>query len=284
MGNKPSGNHQSPRRNRVKPLIHTFEADSCPQVWWKAVEFLNQQPARSAHKVILAARTPELLSPADFAIYDCVDNLLRAHDCLSVATVASTIFPANFYMQRGANGVYQDYLYLYPKMPRRWGYYAARMLRQSAASRRKNWGQDINPLRILVEKMKKQVAGGRMRAVYEVNMIEGGDPLEIPIYNAGSDARCTRGQPCLSHLSFKLMPAEQQVALTALYRHHYYIEKGLGNLLGLAQLLSFVAAEAGVGAGPLICHSTLAELDSGSWGVHGIPMLIRECRNAQNAV
>jgi hypothetical protein len=63
-------------------------------------------------------------------------------------------------------------------------------------------GVGDNPLRILVEKMKKQVTRGRMRAVYEMNMIEDHELLELPIYNAITDARCTRGQPCLSHLKF----------------------------------------------------------------------------------
>jgi hypothetical protein len=55
---------------------------------------------------------------------------------------------------------------------------------------------------------------------------------------------------------FKLLPSDR-VMLTVLYRYHYYIEKALGNLLGLAQLLYFVAKETGLGVGPLLCHSTL---------------------------
>jgi hypothetical protein len=70
--------------------------------------------------------------------------------------------------------------------------------------------------------------------------------------------------------------------LTVMYRNHFYVEKAIGNLIGLAQLLSFVAAEAGVRVGPLICHSTLAELDTGSWGVGGIAKLIEQCRAAES--
>jgi len=259
-------------------LIHKFEADTCPRVWLDAAQFLRGQPARTAYNLVLAARTPELLTPADGAIHDCVDEFLRKHAHSSVASVASTIFPANFYMQRGAPGIYEDYPRVHPRLPRHWGMYAGRMLRKSAAADGKNRGLEFNPLRILVEKMKKQVTGGRMRAVYELNMIEDRELLELPIYNAITDARCIRGQPCLSHLSFKLISAGQKVTLTVLYRNHYYIEKALGNLIGLAQLLCFVAAEAGVGVGPLVCHSTLTELDTGSWGVGGIAELIKRCR------
>jgi hypothetical protein len=262
----------------MNPLIHTFEADTCPRVWLDAAQFLSGQPTRSAYNLVLAARTPELLTPSDFALHDCIDGFLREHGRPSVASVASTIFPANFYMQRGAEGIYEDYLRVCPQLPRQWRTYAGRMLLKSG---RNDQTLKINPLRILVEKMKKQVAGGRMRAVYEMNMLEDRELLELPIYDARSDARSTRGQPCLSHLSFKLVPEEKHVMLTVLYRNHYYIDKALGNLLGLAQLLSFVAAEAKIGVGPLICHSTLAELDTGSWGVGGITKLMKQCRAAE---
>ena len=71
-----------------------------------------------------------------------------------------------------------------------------------------------------------------MRAVYEANLVEDTDSLELPIYDAERDARGTRSQPCLSHLSFKLLPGDR-VMLTVLYRYHYYIclpveQPGLG--------------------------------------------------------
>jgi hypothetical protein len=141
--------------------------------------------------------------------------------------------------------------------------------------------REINPLCILINKIKGQLETRTMRAAYEMNMLDGDDLIELPIHDAGSDSRSTRGQPCLSHLSFKLLPNERQVMLTALYRRHYYVEKALGNLLGLAQLLGFVAAETGLDVGPLICHSTLADLDRGSWGLRGIEELLDECRRVE---
>lgn len=258
-------------------MIHIFEADTCPRVWLSAAQFLSGQPARSAYNVVLAARAPDLLSPGDFGIYDCLDGFLRKHGHSSVASVASTIFPANFYLQRGAQGVFEDYPKIHPRLPTHWGLYAGRILRRSGFGRG-NAGPRLNPLSILVDKLKHQLAAGHMRAAYEMNMVESHDMLEIPIYAAETDAKRTRGQPCLMHLSFKLVPTQERVMLTVMYRNHYYIEKALGNLIGLAQLLSFVAAEAGVGVGSLICHSTLAELDSGSWGVGGIAELIKRCR------
>ena len=101
-------------------------------------------------------------------------------------------------------------------------------------------------------------------------MLDADDLLEIPIYEMQNDGKRTRAQPCLMHLSFKLRANPPQVSLAVMYRNHFYIEKALGNLIGLAQLLSFVSAEAGVGVGPLVCHSTLAQLDTETWGVGGV--------------
>jgi len=69
------------------------------------------------------------------------------------------------------------------------------------------------------------------------------------------------------------------VTLTALYRYHYYVQRVLGNLFGLAQLLAFVAAEVGGQSGPLVCHSTYAVLDTdGGWSAREVQELIAECR------
>jgi hypothetical protein len=262
----------------MQPLVHLIEADTCPQAWLKAVGFLSSNHD-AAYNLVLAVRRPEVLTPADFTIHDLVDAFLREYGRLSLATVAGTIFPANLYMHGGAEELY-IYPQIYPRIPSQWGMYAIRMQRKSTY-RRGNGQAEINPLRIIVEKMKKQLAGGRMRAVYEVNLVEDTDYLELPIYDAGCDAVRTRRQPCLSHLSFKLLPRDR-VMLTVLYRYHYYIEKALGNLLGLSQLLYFVARETGLGVGPLVCHSTYAVLDTqGGWGMGNVKQLVADCRRAK---
>jgi hypothetical protein len=229
----------------------------------------------AAYNLVVAVRRPEVLTPADFAIHDVVDTFLCEHGRLSLATVAGTIFPANLYLHGGAEELY-TYPQIYPKIHSQWGLYAIRMQRKVAYSRA-NGKAEINPLRIIVEKMKKQLGGGRMRAVYEANLVEDTDYLELPIYDAGCDGRGTRRQPCLSHLSFKLLPRDR-VMLTVLYRYHYYVEKALGNLLGLSQLLYFVAKETGLAVGPLVCHSTYAVLDTaGGWHIGDVRQLIADC-------
>src|ERR1700730_9781987 len=253
-----------------EPLVHLIEADSCPQAWLKAAEYLSSNHD-AAYNLVLAVRRPEVLTPTDFGIHDGVDGFLRKHSRTPLTTITGTIFAANFYLYGGAEELY-TYPQVYPKIPSQWGTYAIRLLRKSTYG-----PAETNPLRIIVEKMKKQLAGGRMRAVYEANLVEDTDYLELPIYDAGCDARGTRCQPCLTHLSFKLLPRDR-VMLTVLYRYHYYIEKALGNLLGLAQLLYFVAKETGLGVGPLVCHSTYAVLDTeGGWRRGHVKQLVADC-------
>ena len=83
---------------------------------------------------------------------------------------------------------------------------------------------------------------------------------------------------------FKLLP-EDKVVLTAIYRYHYYIQRALGNLIGLAQLLAFVAEEVGVEIGPLVCHSTYAVLDTeGGWSRAEMLKLIEECNDMTTSI
>jgi hypothetical protein len=180
----------------LEPLVHPIEADTCPQAWLKAVEYLSSNHD-AAYNLVLAVSRPEVLTPADFAIHDVVDGFLLEHGRPPLTTIAGTIFPANFYLHGGAEEL-DAYPQIYPRIPRQWGTYAIRLL-QKSTYRRGNGQAEINPLRIIVEKMKKQLAGGRMRAVYEANLVEDTDYLELPIYNAECDAGGTRCQPCLSH-------------------------------------------------------------------------------------
>ena len=49
--------------------------------------------------------------------------------------------------------------------------------------------------------------------------------------------------------------------MTVMYRNHFYIEKLLGNLMGLGRLMAFVAGETGLAMGALTVISTHAEID-----------------------
>jgi hypothetical protein len=51
-----------------------------------------------------------------------------------------------------------------------------------------------------------------------------------------------------------------------MYRNHFYIEKLLGNLIGLGRLMEFVGREANLRVGALTVISTHAQIDLPSRG------------------
>ena len=93
--------------------------------------------------------------------------------------------------------------------------------------------------------------------------VRSNNKFELALYDPARDSsRAPYGGQCLSFLSFKLLKGSpKQVALTAFYRNHYYIEKLLGNLIGLGQLMAFVARETDQTVGPLTVISSHATID-----------------------
>ena len=263
-------------------ILHPFESESCVDVWMQAIEYLLEK--KKACNIVLGIEQPERLSSVDYQIQNRVNDFFLAHDALPISTIATTIFPGSEYLEGGARAVYEEFPTIFDTIREGWGTYAMRLLTRTLPTADGKGLQ--SPLEQLVLKMKRQRETSRMRSIYEASLIENEDLLtDIPIYRAPSDARHIRGRylPCLSHLSFKLLPNDT-VTLTAMYRYHYYVQRALGNLFGLAQLLSFVAAEVEVKPGPLVCHSTYAVLDTDAgWSEAQVQALISECKDLSRA-
>jgi hypothetical protein len=260
-------------------LIHPIEAATPTQTWLKAAKHLAKQEERMLFNLILGVHEPTVVAAEDFRVHDLVNAFLSDHGKQPLVTTAGTIFPGSLYLHGGAKAVFTEFPALYKKFKTQWGTYAGRMFCPTITSK----GQERAPLEVLIEKLKAQAAHGHMRAAYEAKVFDDSETCELSTYQPESDCDMTRGQPCLTHLSFKLHQ-DKSVSLTAIYRTHFYIEKTLGNLLGLGQLLSFVAEEAGLTAGTLVCHSTMAELDTAAdkdgikgWNQADIDALLLDC-------
>lgn len=272
----------------MKPI----EAATCVDAWLQGCGHLLAQEHDDwrAYTVVSEIANPMALPPEERAVVDILNHFLVGRGGLPFSTVVNTIFPAQLYQRHGAAGVHERYVS--DVLPRvmdhpdyRWGTYAQRILRRTDAS-----GVEIRPLEHLVAKLKGQLANtGANRGTYELGTM---DPfLEIPIYDpAGSDRTRPIGGPCLSHISVKLT-ADRRVMLTAVYRSHYYVQRTLGNLFGLAHLQHFIAQEAGLGLGPLVCHSTMAQLELRQrrrgvpaherWGAEDVRDLVSRCHAAR---
>jgi hypothetical protein len=257
-------------------VIHTISARTCVEAWLNAANLLLGQPGREAYTVILDIEDPATLTPVDRQIVILVDEFLTRREIDPTSTVAGTIFPAFHYLRKGAAGVYRDFPdKVYTRIKTGWGTYAGHILRRTDRT-----GATINLLEILVNKIKMQLElPSTLRRAYELSLV---DPfLDIPIYEASTDAHLTLRQPCLSHISFKVIDHDA-LMLTALYRSHYYLQRALGNLLGLSQLQLFVANETGLRVGELICHSSFACLETNQkWKVREVKDLLSGCASVE---
>jgi hypothetical protein len=260
-------------------LIHPIESPNFMQAWLACIEALLNEKTSTLFNLVVAIKDPVILTDADRAGCDAVDKFLRQRKSLPLITVANTIFPGGFYRDQGAEGVYEEFPKSYEITKEKWGTYAGRLFtkiqtKEGLASR----------IESVVRKLKKNTsdAGVRMKSSYEVDVLDTCTTEEISVYCAESDAHLGIGQPCLVHLSFKLH-RDDTISLTAVYRAQYYVAKALGNFVGLAQLLAFVAAEAGLKPGFLVCHATMAELDLGNsrarWTKEEVRELVHECRS-----
>ena len=259
-------------------LFHTHER--IVPTWLAAARYLNVQRPRHAKNLLLEITHPLDLTEEDHAVMVRVDQAL-AHKNLTLRTVAGTIFPIAMYQQYGRPGYYEKYKEMLKRGQKAnsWGTYAHRMIERPG----KELGTMINPLDYLVEKLaakgQPQPKDGRkvsFVATYELSVADPEEDLppqvdaggDVPTYDPAFDMREWLGLPCLSHLSFKRVPRGKghAVDMTAIYRAHHYCARALGNLIGLGQLLSFVAKESSLEVGTLSCLSTHAELDVKEWG------------------
>lgn len=256
-------------------------AQTCAAAWLKAANAVNVAAGHEAHNVIIDVAEPLSESAPDRRVVQLVDSYLRSREAMPVQAVANTIFPQDLYRRHGVPKLYDVYESVYEHIKKQgdWGRYFERMIRRTTSA-----GTVINPLGEMVAKMKKHVHGNgkTFRNIYELTI---SDPtLDIPIYDPERDAGPVMNRQCLSFLSFKL-DHDNRLMLTAVYRNHYYVERLLGNLVGLARLMAFVGNEACVPVGPLTVVSTHAVIDAPKGGGRkGINDLLSECEAAYEIV
>jgi hypothetical protein len=220
----------------------------CASAWREAVRAVDAQPRHEAYNVIIDVADPTANANRQDARVAVVDEFLSGCG-KSVETVANTIFPAGLYYRHGAPAffdVFRERVLRKVRRNERWsGYYFERMIDYPVPA-----GEPPNQLWDIVERMRSE----QVRALnkYELSLFD-------PVRDVDNSPY---GGQCLSFMSFKIIPGtERTLTLTAMYRNHFYIEKLLGNLIGLGRLMAFVGREANLRVGALTVISTHAEID-----------------------
>lgn len=245
--------------------------DRIVPTWLAAARHLEGKPEYTDRNLLLEIANPIELTADDLRIVKAVNAaLFEKNNERTVETVANTIFPQHLYRKHGRNGLYAAYQGVIARAGEGWGTYFGRM-----TNRLDRTGKVVNPLDAIVEKLKRSAQPGTatLQSAYELCASDPTDDVfdetgmgcELSTYDPGWDRKFVRGGPCLSHVSFKIT-GRTHVDLTAMYRSHFYCERALGNLVGLARLLRFAAKESGLEVGTLSCLSTHAVLDLAAWG------------------
>ncbi len=220
----------------------------CAIAWREAVRAVDAEPGHTAYNVVIDVGDPVSNTTRDDARIAVVDDFLCGCG-KSVETVANTIFPAGLYHRYGAPAffdVFRDHVLKKVRRNERWsGYYFERMMQYPVPA-----GEPPNQLWDIVERIRDE----RVRAL---------NKFELSLFDPVRDVdNSPYGGQCLSFMSFKIVPgAEATLTLTAIYRNHFYIEKLLGNLIGLGRLMSFVSRETRLKVGALTVISTHAVID-----------------------
>jgi thymidylate synthase len=223
----------------------------CVRAWREAVRLADQQPHHEAHNVVIDILDPVANATMGNPVVQEVDAFLKAKGVKAVETVANTIFPAALYRRYGSPAFFDRFTKnVLPKVRRpgdRWsGYYFERMIALPVLG-----GKPINQLTDIISRIRNPSVSARNK-------------FELSVFDPARDVdKSPYGGQCLSFGSFKLRSdnGNEHLDLTVMYRNHYYVEKLLGNLIGLGRLMDFVSKEAGVSLGALTVISTHAKID-----------------------
>lgn len=247
-------------------FYNPMPAASTPvHAWVEAAAHLRTQPDLALGGLMLHIEQPLVVDSNEEAVIIIIDRFLRKHGAHPVVTVANTIFPSALDRGDGVVALRERYLKVYKRRmctPGEWGRYFERMV---------NWedrkGGRIDQLAENVRMLKNARTGRFYENRYEIVI---SDPVR--------DMRKALNRQCLSMIELK-PERNGSLHMIALYRNHYYVQKTLGNLLGLGRLLSFIARESGFEVGTLTVNSTSARLDTEGWGKADVIALVDDCTN-----
>ncbi len=226
-------------------MAQLITGNSLTDAWRGAVMALLEVAGHEIYDLMVEIAHPEL---EDAEGLTAVDRYLATSGLQSLDRVANTIFPAHLAARaRDREAFYAGYERILPRIRRRdtrnrHGTYFSRIIRfplQPDPARSNQLERVITDLQMNPDR--------RMRHIYE-----------IQVFAPGRDLR-PEGFPCLSSLSLHVEAGRLRLAAT--YRNQFYIERGLGNFIGLARLQRYIASEAGLPQGELSVHAFHAALD-----------------------
>jgi hypothetical protein len=275
-------------------MADLVQRDALSRAWIAAMELLLERDGKAINLNVAFQAD----HPADAAVTTRLNEFIRKRglrhndgNLLTVATVASTIFPAALYHphlgEQAAPRLYENYA-LSMRMHRRRKHdketYFNRLVAYPVGNdvadpdRRLNPDGTWNQLDYYIGRMRRQRETLHLSSSYELGVSHPVD-AELRVQAPFRDKRMT-SFPCLSHISLTLV--DNRVHMNATYRNQTFITRAYGNYIGLAHLLRFIATETGAKPGEVQVVATHADAEL-TRGKPAVRQLVEHCRAAAAA-
>jgi hypothetical protein len=220
-----------------------IDARELTQGWLLALDALLSASGGEIYDLVVQVNDPSALN---HRVVAAVDDFLLRTGRQDTRAVANTIFPLSLAAgSADRDAVYSRYLRMLPRLRRvhgmnRRGTYFGRLIGFPGSN-------DVNQLELVIDDLRRQRPNAPRRHIYEMQ-----------VFVPGRD-RWPEGFPCMSSISVHL--EQGRVRLAATYRNQYYVERGLGNFVGLRDLQAFIARESDRPVGALSVHAFHAARD-----------------------
>jgi thymidylate synthase len=224
-------------------MIKAINSYNCLTAWRDACRFIIENGAGS--NLIVGIENP--LSYSNAHLTDLYRNGLTT--ALEVSDVSNTIFPHKFFQRHRSLSSeaffdLHEKLYLrgktmHAKNRSRWGTY---FLRFTKFGSRKH-----NQLQNIIDAINSRNTNNAACYIMHASSVD---------YD--SNVR-KMGNPCLQYVQIEAQASK--LNLTAVYRNHDFLNKALGNYIGLSRLLEFACLKTRKQVGSVVCHSIHYYLD-----------------------
>ena len=225
------------------------------RAWAHTLLVIAAQPDRKAFHTITTIAD---VTREDADLRQVANTLLAERHLDDIGTVANTLFPAALAAaEPDPARLGERYLRLLPQLKKldhrnNKGTYFGRIVGYAGPT-----GTTTNQLVELVRKLTVETATVRPKSARYELVLE--QVAAVAIVDAERDTGAM-AFPCLSLLSFQVDHG-QHLHAVAHYRSQYLFQRGYGNYLGLAGLMQYVAAAAGLEPGRLTVVAGMATAD-----------------------
>jgi hypothetical protein len=236
---------------RDQPIQAPIDTAGPSAAWLAVLRQLMELPDRSAYSLVVRMKNPFQRNRSIEGIYE---KIRRKHGLPSIEGVAATIFPRSFYRfncKSDRRQLYKEFPTYHTRMARFFGKKPAfSYFQRLVAWQAEGMAESVNQLEAFITRMRGHKAPREAWYFY-------------PTLDPTRDLGKIFSGPCLTAVDLKYEIKQNILNLIAFYRDHEFVEKALGNYVGLGHLLEFVCEQTETKAGAIVCISLRARIESG---------------------